>query len=94
MERLVIMTPGEVIDAADLPLKMQSAVSSSKAFPQGMTLQALRERIEKEYVIACLESTGGNVSQAARLLGIERSNLHKKMRALKISTPGSDPSSA
>jgi two-component system nitrogen regulation response regulator NtrX len=94
MERLVIMTPGDVIEAADLPLKMQSPVSFSKSFPQGMTLQALRELIEKEYIIACLESTRGNITRAAKLLGIERSNLHKKMRALKISLPGSDPASA
>jgi len=88
MERLVIMTPGEVIDAADLPLKMQASLPIVKSLPAGMTLQALREKIEKEYISACLESTGGNITQAAKLLGIERSNLHKKMRALKIFPAG------
>jgi len=38
----------------------------------------------RDYILACLESTGGNITQAAQILGIERSNLHKKMRALGI----------
>ena len=89
IERMVIMTSGEVIEAADLPLKMQTTPSFNTSFSSGLTLHELREQIEKEYIIACLKSTGGNISHAARILGIERSNLHKKMRALKITSPGS-----
>ncbi len=88
IERLVIMTSGEVIEAADLPLKMQTTTSFNTSFPSGMTLHDLRDQVEKEYIIACLKSTGGNISHAARILGIERSNLHKKMRTLKIVSPG------
>ncbi|MCI0690981.1 sigma-54-dependent Fis family transcriptional regulator, partial [candidate division KSB1 bacterium] len=83
-----IMTSGEVIEAADLPLKMQTTTSFNTSFPSGMTLHDLRDQVEKEYIIACLKSTGGNISHAARILGIERSNLHKKMRTLKIVSPG------
>ena len=86
IERLVIMTPGEVVEAADLPLKMQTTSAFTKSFAAGLTLRDLRDQIEKEYILACLESTGGNVSHAAKLLGIERSNLHKKMNALRITT--------
>ena len=85
IERLVILTPGTIIEAADLPLTFQVASQPPGAYPQGLTLRDLRDRIEKDYVLACLQSTGGNVSQAARILGIERSNLHKKMRALGVS---------
>ena len=85
MERLVIMTPGNAIEAADLPLKLQATPVLTKSFMAGKTLRELRDQIEKEYILACLQSTGWNISQAARLLGIERSNLHKKMRALDIS---------
>lgn len=87
IERMVIMTSSEVIEAADLPLKMQTPSAFTKSFASSLTLRDLRDQVEKEYIIACLKSTDGNISQAARILGIERSNLHKKMRALKIVSP-------
>jgi two-component system nitrogen regulation response regulator NtrX len=43
-----------------------------------------RRLFEKRCIEACLGRTGGNVAQAARLLGLERTNLHKKMRNLGI----------
>jgi DNA-binding NtrC family response regulator len=44
-------------------------------------LVAARRLFERRCIEACLDRTGGNVSEAARWLGIERSNLHKKMQA-------------
>ena len=85
VERLVIMTPGEHITAADLPLSLQApAAKGLGAFQAGVTLREMRDRIEKEYILSCLAATSGNMSQAAELLGLERSNLYKKMRALRI----------
>ena len=43
-----------------------------------------RRLFERRCIEMCLERTGGNVAQAARLLGVERTNLHKKMRSLGI----------
>ncbi len=43
-----------------------------------------RREFERSCIESCLDRTGGNVSQAARLLGIERSNLHKKMQAYDL----------
>jgi transcriptional regulator with GAF, ATPase, and Fis domain len=47
-------------------------------------LVAARRDFERECIEKALDSTGGNVSQAAQLLLIERSNLHKKMQALGL----------
>ncbi len=44
-------------------------------------LVAARQEFEKRCVAAALDESGGNVSQAARLLGIDRTNLHKKIQA-------------
>ena len=44
----------------------------------------MRESAEREYILKKLEETGGNVSRAAELLGLERSNLYRKMKALGI----------
>jgi two-component system nitrogen regulation response regulator NtrX len=59
---------------------------------QGMGgLVAARRRFEAECIRACLAAADGNVSQAARLLGIDRTNLHKKIRSYGI-TNGEDSS--
>jgi two-component system nitrogen regulation response regulator NtrX len=48
------------------------------------SLQEVREAAEREYILKKLEETSGNVSRAAELLGLERSNLYRKMKALGI----------
>jgi len=85
IERLVIMTAADTITAADLPLNLQVSQPMLKSsFQPGQTLREVRDQVERDYILACLESTGGNITQAAQILGIERSNLHKKMRALGV----------
>jgi len=60
----------------------------------GGLVQARRE-FERRCIERCLDRSGGNVSQAARWLGIERSNLHKKMQAhgleARPARPGTTP---
>jgi len=83
VERMVIMTPGEHITPSDLPLVLQTpATNKLGAFQPGVTLRDIRDRIERDYIQSCLAATNGNMSQAADLLGLERSNLYKKMKAL------------
>ncbi len=85
IERLVIMTATDAVTAADLPLNLQVSQPMLKSsFQPGQTLREVRDQVERDYILACLESTGGNITQAAQILGIERSNLHKKMRGLGI----------
>jgi two-component system nitrogen regulation response regulator NtrX len=47
-------------------------------------LQEVREAAEREYILKKLEETNGNVTRTAELLGLERSNLYRKMKALGI----------
>ena len=49
------------------------------------SLHAAREGAERETLLKVLDETGWNVSQAARSLGLERTNLHKRMKALQLS---------
>jgi DNA-binding NtrC family response regulator len=48
------------------------------------TLRERRDRAEREYILSTLQSCDWNISRAATLLGLERTNLHKKMRALGL----------
>jgi two-component system nitrogen regulation response regulator NtrX len=48
------------------------------------SLQEVREAAEREYILKKLEENTGNVTRTAELLGLERSNLYRKMKALGI----------
>lgn len=82
VERLMIMvTDSEITPAAlDLPIG-NAGQASGGAFT---TLRQARGRFERDYVERVVESCGGNMSQAARVLGLERSHLYRKLRALGL----------
>jgi DNA-binding NtrC family response regulator len=56
------------------------------ALPTGepLSLRDFRDRAESEYIRMTLKACDWNISRAATQLGVERTNLHKKMRALGI----------
>jgi two-component system, NtrC family, nitrogen regulation response regulator NtrX len=81
IERMAILSPAEQLAAAAVPLEVRLAPSAAAA----SNLQQTRESAERESILKALEQTSWNVSAAARVLGIERTNLHKRIRALGIS---------
>jgi two-component system nitrogen regulation response regulator NtrX len=53
-------------------------------FTTGATLRQARSRFEKEYIATVLDQHHGRIGDAARALGIQRTNLYRKMRSLKV----------
>ena len=49
-----------------------------------MSLHEARELFEREYILRALAAQQGNISRTAEVLGVERSNLYRKMRAFGI----------
>ncbi|MGA2327780.1 MAG: sigma-54 dependent transcriptional regulator [Bryobacteraceae bacterium] len=84
MERIVIMNPQVRVDARHIPLNLARRGAAERPVNGFASLQEVRESAEREYILKKLEETGGNVSRAAELLGLERSNLYRKMKALGI----------
>jgi DNA-binding NtrC family response regulator len=95
IERLVILSD-EGIGIGDLPEEIVDEVSRRPASEvlaavdlpteaQNLPLRDLRDLVERQYIRAKLDDNGWNISRTAQVLGIERTNLHKKMRALGIS---------
>jgi two-component system nitrogen regulation response regulator NtrX len=85
MERLVILVPGDTVTRADLPDGLTDASGPAPGPPQGArSLKEGREQFERQFILHRLQEAGGNVVRAAELLGLERSNLYRKMRALGI----------
>ncbi|HWQ52741.1 MAG TPA: sigma-54 dependent transcriptional regulator [Bryobacteraceae bacterium] len=84
IERIVILNPQVRVDARHIPLNIVRRTVSDRPLDRFGSLQEVRETAEREYILKKLEDTGGNVSRTAELLGLERSNLYRKMRTLGI----------
>jgi len=84
IERAVIVADGQKIGAADLPEALRAAVTSQE---RGQKRRTLAE-VEADHIRETLEATGGNKSEAARLLGISRKNLYEKLARYKIGDRG------
>jgi DNA-binding NtrC family response regulator len=82
LERGAVVATGAVIQLADLGLPTRA-----DAPPKPGTMASLEE-VEKRHVAAVLGHTGGNVSQSARILGIDRVTLYNKMRKYGIRRDG------
>jgi two-component system nitrogen regulation response regulator NtrX len=83
IERIVILNPQVRVDARHIPLAAARR-QAERATGRFGSLQEVREAAEREYILKKLEETSGNVTRTAELLGLERSNLYRKMKALGI----------
>jgi two-component system, NtrC family, nitrogen regulation response regulator NtrX len=87
IERLMIMVPGDTIDAADVAFLNRDIVTPHVPAATGsdvLPLHAARDRFEQQYILRVLAAQQGNMSRTAEALGVERSNLYRKMRAFGI----------
>jgi len=82
IERIVILNPQIRVDARHIPLNARRPTASP--VERFGSLQEVREAAERDYILKKLEETHGNVSRTAELLGLERSNLYRKMKTLGI----------
>lgn len=86
VERMVIMTRGSVIEAKDVPEPVQRPAQSppEMAFFDYPLLKDARREFEKRFILKKLMENDENISKTAEMIGIERSNLHRKIRSYGI----------
>jgi two-component system nitrogen regulation response regulator NtrX len=77
---MAILTSGSRITEESVPLEIRTP-----AMPAPSGLQQVRDAAERDRIVQAFDQTNGNVSQAAKILGIERTHLHKRIRALGLS---------
>jgi DNA-binding NtrC family response regulator len=96
IERLVILSedgigvgdlPEEIVTEVSRKHRPERAVAALELSPEtrGLPLRELRDLVERQYILSKLDENAWNISRTAQVLEIERTNLHKKMRALGIS---------
>jgi two-component system nitrogen regulation response regulator NtrX len=98
IERLMILAggdPGAVITADMLPEEIGSnvplPVNGGAEHLMSLPLREAREIFEREYLLAQINRFGGNISRTAEFVGMERSALHRKLRALGVSSDQRGP---
>jgi two-component system nitrogen regulation response regulator NtrX len=93
IERLIIMSPGSLLGVVDVPMPISSAepiekgVSGSSAAGTYFTISTLKDaraEFERDFISLKLKENDRNVSKTADAIGMERSNLHRKIKAYGI----------
>jgi two-component system, NtrC family, response regulator AtoC len=83
LERAIVVATGHVIQASDLGLRRPPCVENGGAGPM-----ASLEDVERHHIGRVLQDSGGNISQAARTLGIDRATLYNKLRKYNLRKDG------
>jgi two-component system nitrogen regulation response regulator NtrX len=82
IERVVIMNPAIKVTAGDLPARgKEEAPAASFRFP---SFKEATDAYHREFIQRKLDEAEGNVSRAAEMMGVDRSHLYRRMRALGI----------
>ncbi len=77
---MAILTRGDLLESDAVPVEIRVA----RAAGGRGNLREAKESAEREHILRALEDSKWNVSSAARVLGMERTNLHKRIRALGL----------
>lgn len=83
VERWIIMIPGGRVELSDLPRSILEGARASR--PVSRTWQEARAVFESDFLTRKLREFGGNISRTASEIGMERSHLHRKLKAYGIS---------
>ncbi len=83
MERVYILTPDETVDVHDLRFA-GLAGGAGGGHTDLPTFREARSKFEKEYLLKKIQENNGNISRTAEVIGLERSYLHRKIKAFGI----------
>jgi two-component system nitrogen regulation response regulator NtrX len=84
LERLMIMVPGDTISPSDLSFLDGAGGVERHENAVSVPLHEAREAFERDYILKALAAQQGNISRTADALGVERSNLYRKMKSFGI----------
>ena len=84
VERLMIMVRGDIIGLSDLSFLDGMTAGMPEGPAPVVPLHEARDQFERDYILRALAAQQGNISRTAEVLGVERSNLYRKMRGFGI----------
>lgn len=80
VERMAILSPGQVLDKESAPIELRLGRDTDAP----NSVEEARRGAERDHITRALDEASWNVSAAARALGMERTSLHKRIRALGL----------
>jgi len=88
MERVVYLGTGDKVEADDLAFILSPGRDAALEPSDDLSLDVATRRFQQEFIRRSIKRVQGNMSEAARLLGVHRSNLYRKMRQLEMTEVG------
>jgi Nif-specific regulatory protein len=83
LERVAYLCPGDRVEPTDLAFTLRPAPDQEQGY-EGQTLADATKAFQVAHIKRAIDRAGGNMSDAARLLGLHRPNLYRKMRLLDM----------
>lgn len=84
VQHAVLLGKNAVISAADLPGHLVARGDGGVTVGQALARQLTLHELEREYIDQILEATRGNKTEAARILGVDRTTLYRKLEEYKL----------
>ena len=88
MERLAFLCPGERVEAEDLSFILNPEAESGKRPALDLGLEEATREFQRDFIRRCVKHVTGNMTDAAELLQLHRSNLYRKMKQLDMNEVG------
>lgn len=88
MERIAFLTQGDRVEAEDLAFILNPESDSAKMPSLELGLDEATRQFQREFIRRCIRQVNDNMTDAARLLGLHRSNLYRKMKQLDMKEVG------
>jgi len=90
VERAAVLTPEVVIESPVVQESIQHANATDEGISNHLSLREARAEFERKYILRVLRECGYKVGEAAKILGLERSHLYKKLRQYNIHLEGEE----
>jgi Nif-specific regulatory protein len=86
MERVAFLCSNDKVEPSDLAFILRPSANDKTRFSNS-SLNDATDEFQRQHITQAIDRAGGNMSDAARLLGLHRSNLYRKMRMLQMEVP-------
>lgn len=83
IERAMLLGKGEQIAAMDLPPELLAQSDREVTLTEALSRRFTLKTLEQEYIKKVLQATGGNKTETAGILGVDRTTLYRKLEELK-----------
>jgi Nif-specific regulatory protein len=87
IERVAFLSPHDRVEASDLVFILGPGHQETPGAFSGLPLAEATRAFERQHIAQAIERAGKNMSEAARLLGVHRTNLYRKMKTLGMEVP-------